>query len=61
MVAVENLGTGGVYSGMEQNQNHRNRYSPHSQFPKVIFVSESGIKQNTYFNQKIPSFSFFES
>ena len=54
MVAVENLGTGGVYSGRKQNVICRNRYSSQAPFPKVIFVSRSGVKQNRYFDQKIP-------
>ena len=54
MVAVENLGMGGVYSGRKQNVICRNRYSSQAPFPKVIFVSRSGVKQNRYFDQKIP-------
>lgn len=54
MTVIENRGTGGVYSGRKQNVICRIRYSSQTPFPKVIFVSESGIKQNTYFDQKIP-------
>ena len=54
MAAVVNRSMGDVHSGMKQNPFYRYRYSWDSQFPKELLVFKSGLKQNTYFDQKIP-------